>query len=111
VTKLASGGGQAGNSYYSVLGPGTQIKTHTGGFNGRLRCHIGLSVTGDAWIDVAGERREWRVGHSLIFSDALPHHVANNGLADRAVFAFDFWHPDLTPVERAALSLLLTSQR
>jgi hypothetical protein len=109
VTGLAPGGGKAGNSYFSVLGPGTEIKAHTGRFNGRLRCHVGLSVPAGAWIDVAGERREWRVGECLVFSDALTHHVANDGLDARAVFAFDFWHPDVTPVERAALSMLLTS--
>jgi aspartyl/asparaginyl beta-hydroxylase (cupin superfamily) len=109
VTGLAPGGGAAGNSYFSVLGPGTAIRAHTGQFNGRLRCHIGLSVPDGAWMDVAGERREWRVGECLVFSDALPHHVANDGLDARAVFAFDFWHPDVTPVERAALSMLLTS--
>ena len=109
VTGLAPGGGQAGNSYFSVLGPGTEIKAHTGQFNGRLRCHVGLSIPDGAWVEVAGERREWRVGECLVFSDALPHHVVNDGLDARAVFAFDFWHPDVMPAERAALSMLLTS--
>lgn len=109
VTRLAAGGGRAGNSYFSVLGPGTEIRPHTGEFNGRLRCHIGLSVPAGAWIDVGGERRRWQVGECLVFSDALPHHVVNDGLDERAVFAFDFWHPDLTAVERDALSMLLAS--
>lgn len=108
VTGFAPGGGRAGNSYYSVLGPGTEIKAHTGRFNARLRCHVGLRVPEGAWIDVAGERREWRVGECLVFSDALPHHVANGGREARSVFAFDFWHPDVTAVERSALSMLLS---
>jgi aspartate beta-hydroxylase len=108
VTGLAPGGGRAGNSYYSVLGPGTEIKAHTGQFNARLRCHVGLRVPEGAWIDVAGERREWRVGECLVFSDALPHHVANEGREARSVFAIDFWHPDVTAVERSALSMLLS---
>lgn len=111
ATGLAAGGGEAGNSYYSVLGPNTEIIAHTGRFNARLRCHVGLSVPDGAWIDVAGDRRAWRVGECLIFSDALPHHVANDGSLARAVFAFDFWHPDVTPAERAALSMLLNSQQ
>jgi hypothetical protein len=109
VTGLAEGGGQAGNSYFSVLGPGTEIRPHVGQFNGRLRCHVGLDVSPLAWIEVAGDRRRWEVGQCLVFSDALPHHVVNDAPEDRAVFAFDFWHPDVTPVERAALSMLLTS--
>jgi aspartyl/asparaginyl beta-hydroxylase (cupin superfamily) len=108
VTGFAPGGGQAGNSYYSVLGPGTVIKAHTGLFNARLRCHVGLHVPEGAWIEVGGERREWRVGKCLIFSDALPHHVTNAGCEARSVFAFDFWHPDVTAIERSALSMLLS---
>jgi aspartyl/asparaginyl beta-hydroxylase (cupin superfamily) len=109
VTGLAEGGGEAGNSYFSVLGPGTEIKRHVGQFNGRLRCHIGLSVSPKAWIEVDGERRRWGPGECLIFSDALPHHVVNEAPVHRDVFAFDFWHPGVTAVERAALSMLLTS--
>ena len=110
VTSLAEGGGDAGNAYYSVLGPGTEIKAHTGRFNARLRCHVGLSIPDAGWIEVAGERRSWEAGKCLVFSDALPHHVVMDGSEPRSVFAFDFWHPDVTKVERAALSMLLTSK-
>lgn len=104
------GGGSAGNAYFSILDPGTEIVPHIGHFNARLRCHVGLSIPPGAWIEVAGVRREWQAGGCLVFSDALTHHVANDGLEARAVFTFDFWHPGVTLVERAALSMLLQSQ-
>jgi aspartate beta-hydroxylase len=105
---LAPGGGQAGNAYYSLIDPGTRLRRHTGPFNGRLRCHLGLDVPGkDCEIEIAGERQSWRNDECLIFNDLPPHSVVNDSVQRRTVFVIDFWHPELTEDERNALSALL----
>jgi aspartyl/asparaginyl beta-hydroxylase (cupin superfamily) len=108
AAELGPGGGQAGNAYYSVIQPATRLRRHTGPFNGRLRCHLGLDVPGEeCQIEIAGEYRSWRNDECLVFSDLPPHSVANSSLRSRAVYVLDFWHPGLTPDEQNALAGLI----
>jgi aspartyl/asparaginyl beta-hydroxylase (cupin superfamily) len=111
AARLVPGEGEAGNVYYSVIDPGTRIRRHTGVFNGRLRCHLGLDVPeAGCEIEIAGEHRAWANDECLVFSDFPPHSVANDSARTRAVFVVDFWHPELVPDERNALAALLTGR-
>jgi hypothetical protein len=107
AVRLAPGGGQAGNAYYSVIDPGTSIRRHTGPFNGRLRCHLGLDVPDRCHIEIGGEYRTWRNDECLVFSDLPPHSVVNESEKARSVYVLDFWHPELGEDERNALATLL----
>jgi hypothetical protein len=69
----------------------------------RVRCHLGLQVPPDCGIRVAGQDRTWTEGGALLFDDAYRHEVWNEGDATRAILIVDFWNPDLTAAERAAL--------
>ena len=110
VSEFCPGGGRAGNSYYSVIDAGTRLRRHSGPFNARLRCHLGLDVpeTG-CQIEIAGEYRSWHTNECLVFSDFPPHSVINASDRTRAVYVLDFWHPGLTTVEQNVLAALLVS--
>ena len=44
-----------------------------------------------------------------MFDDTIEHEASNPSNELRVVFIFDVWHPDLSPVEREAVSALIGS--
>jgi aspartyl/asparaginyl beta-hydroxylase (cupin superfamily) len=48
---------------------------HTGPSNERIRLHLGLEVSGDCGIRVAGTAQKWKEGELLIFDDSFEHEV------------------------------------
>lgn len=100
------GAAQASLVYLSSVEPRTFIKPHYGPTNCRLRCHIGITIPGDCWISVGGERRSWEHGKCSIFDDSFRHEVWNGSDQRRRVLIVDFWHPDLSTVECLALQVL-----
>lgn len=48
--------------------------------------------------------RTWEEGKALIIDDSFDHEVWHNGSTFRLILIVDFWHPDLTPQQRASLS-------
>jgi aspartyl/asparaginyl beta-hydroxylase (cupin superfamily) len=93
--------------YMSSLAPKTIIKPHYGPMNLRLRCHYGLSVPENCTITVGGETQNWQEGKCIIFDDSFIHEVRNGSDCYRDVLIIDFWHPDLTVVEKQAAEALL----
>ncbi|HYF20632.1 MAG TPA: aspartyl/asparaginyl beta-hydroxylase domain-containing protein [Ramlibacter sp.] len=69
----------------------------------RVRCHLGLQVPPDCGMRVGGQEAGWTEGGALLFDDSYLHEVWNDGDRTRAIFIVDFWNPDLTEAERAAL--------
>lgn len=100
----------AGLIYLSRLAPGTEIETHTGLTNLRLRCHLGIQIPkdGDCGLEVAGETQRWTEGKCLIFDDYLPHRAWNWSGQDRIVLIIDLWHPELSPEEQKLIRGLHT---
>jgi beta-hydroxylase len=100
------------NAMFSILAPGKAIPEHRGIYAGLLRYHLALKVPTDGQecsITVAGERRTWREGVSLIFDDSFPHSVRNDTAEERVVLFADFERPLPWPVSwvnRAVLALL-----
>lgn len=88
--------------------PGSGIALHTDDCNFILTMHCAISAPeGQSWIEVAGERRYWQNGKSLVFDTSYFHQTMNESAEeDRIVLLIRFWHPQLTPVEREALSFL-----
>ena len=94
--------------YLSSLAPHTKIRPHCGPTNVHLRCHFGLSVPEKCWIKVGEESRAWQEGNCLVFDDSFLHEVENGSESIRDILILDFWHPDITPAERAGLRFILS---
>lgn len=57
----------------------------------------------------------WTPGKCLLFDDSYQHEVwhkksEDQNLAPRIVLLFDFWHPDLSEIEKKALFYCLPDQ-
>lgn len=91
---------------FAKQAPGSGVKPHSDGRNFILTCHLGLKVPDRCWIAVGGERREWEAGKSMVFDTSFTHETFNGSEDDRYVLIIDFWHPELTADERAALEFV-----
>ena len=89
---------------FSILGPGGRIGQHRDPGNSFLTCHLGLVVPDGGALRVGGFARPWRAGECLVFDTSYEHEASNPSPEPRIVLLFDFWHPDLTDVERALLT-------
>lgn len=90
----------SGLIYLSRLGPGTQVASHRGPTNIRLRLHMPFQVpAGDCAMRVGGEARGWHEGKAVVFDDLYEHEVWNNTTEDRLVLVADLWHSDLDDAE------------
>ena len=102
-----------GYQFFSVLSAGSVIEKHKGPTNVRLRCHISIQIpdldvsNSSCYMEVDGTVLEWKRDQSIIFDDSLLHKVVykTNTLnaLDRVVLLVDFWHPDLTTIEKDCL--------
>jgi aspartate beta-hydroxylase len=107
ILRSIPGVGSAGHAYFSVLMPGSFIRPHCGPTNTRLRCHLGLITSNKCRLRVGSETREWKEGKCLVFDDSFEHEVWNDSNEERVVLIFDFWHPELTGVERMGIQQLI----
>lgn len=102
-------------AFFSVLEPGKRLPAHRGPYKGVLRYHLGIVIPEDAescGIEVAGERRHWREGQSLIFDDTFVHSAWNDSAERRIVLFVDFARPLFFPanlINRAILKLIARS--
>ncbi|RJF93356.1 aspartyl/asparaginyl beta-hydroxylase domain-containing protein [Sphingomonas cavernae] len=101
--------GASPNAMFSLLAPGTAIPPHVGVSNARLICHLPLVVPEGCWFRVGAETRHWRRGEAFVFDDTIEHEAMNPSDQLRVVFIFDLWHPDLSEVEREAVTALITA--
>ena len=99
--------GASPNAMFSLLAPQTRIPSHTGVNNTRLVCHLPLVVPEGCWFRVGAETRFWKRGEAFVFDDTIEHEAMNPTEELRVVFIFDVWHPDLSHVEREAVSALI----
>lgn len=96
-------------AFFARQPPKTGIHLHTDDCNFILTMHLGLQVPTPpaSWIEVAGERRAWEQGKSLVFDTSFYHQTMNEDAdIDRIVLLIRFWHPQLSLVEREAISYL-----
>jgi len=97
----------APEALFSVLSPGTHILPHTGVTNTRLVTHLPLIVPPDCAIRVGGQEHAWQEGRCVTFDDTWEHEAWNRSGQRRVVLIVDSWHPDLSEVERAAVTDLV----
>ncbi|HSQ99822.1 MAG TPA: aspartyl/asparaginyl beta-hydroxylase domain-containing protein [Sphingomicrobium sp.] len=99
--------GASPNAMFSLLAPNTAIPAHVGVNNTRLVCHLPLVIPEGCWFRVGAERRFWKRGEAFVFDDTIEHEALNPTDQLRVVFIFDVWQPDLSPVERQAITALI----
>lgn len=92
-----------GDALFSVHAAGAHLAGHCSIDNFRVRAHLGIDVPPGCTIRVGTEQRAWADGRVLLFEDSFEHEVWNRSAAPRALLIVDFWHPDLTSIEIAAL--------
>jgi aspartate beta-hydroxylase len=97
----------APETLYSVLRPGTHILPHRGVTNTRLVTHLPLIVPTDCALRVGGETHVWQEGRCVTFDDTFEHEAWNHSGQTRVVLILDSWNPDLTDVERLAVTDLV----
>lgn len=93
-----------GDALVSAQRPRSKLPPHCSVDNVRIRCHLGLSIPSGAGIRVGGETRTWEPGECLVFEDSFEHEVWNDSDERRVVLIVDLWHPDLSLLEREALT-------
>jgi len=103
--------GASPNAMFSLLAPNTAIPPHVGVSNTRLVCHLPLIIPEGCWFRVGAETRHWRRAEAFVFDDTIEHEALNPSDQLRVVFIFDLWAPDLTPVERDAVTALMASNQ
>jgi aspartate beta-hydroxylase len=97
----------APETLFSVLSPGAHILPHRGVTNTRLVTHLPLIVPPECAINVGGELHEWKEGRCVSFDDTFEHEAWNRSDRTRVVVILDSWNPDLTEVERLAVTDLV----
>jgi aspartate beta-hydroxylase len=97
----------APESLFSVLTPGTHILPHSGVTNTRLVTHLPLLVPPDCALRVGGVDHQWQEGECITFDDTFVHEAWNRSERTRVVLILDSWNPDLTEVERLAVTDLV----
>jgi aspartate beta-hydroxylase len=96
--------GMRGGVYFSIIYPGTHVRSHCGPSNLKRRYHLTIEDADGARIRSGKEWRTWRRGECLILDDSFEHEVWHTGKKRRVVLIVDCWHPDLTDKDRAFLS-------
>lgn len=92
-----------GDCLFSRQAGGSHLIAHCSIDAFRLRAHLGLDVPEGCTMRVKNELLHWRNGEVFIFEDSFEHEVWNRSDKPRTVLIIDFWHPDLTEVEKQAL--------
>jgi len=80
---------------FTELPPGSRLVRHRDPYAGSLRYHLGLATPNDerCFIDVDGERRAWRDGHSVMFDETFIHFAENGTQQDRLILFCDIERP------------------
>jgi aspartate beta-hydroxylase len=93
-----------GDVLFSAMNADTHLRAHCSIENVRVRIHLGIVIPEGCSMRVRTETRSWAEGKCLVFEDAFEHEVWNRASTRRIVFIADLWHPDLTDIERRALT-------
>ncbi|CAB9512285.1 Aspartate beta-hydroxylase domain-containing protein 2 [Seminavis robusta] len=86
--------------------PGSGVQPHSDGRNFILTSHLGLKIPEACWIEVGTERRGWEEGKLTTLDTSFTHSTGNPSSEDRHVLIIDYWHPELSEAERAALEFV-----
>ena len=84
--------------------PGSGVFPHSDGRNFILTSHLGIKIPeAGCSMKVGTEIREWTEGKVVTLDTSFVHSTKNDSDEDRYVLIIDFWHPELTDIERKSL--------
>ena len=80
--------------------------------------HLGVLVPedsdgnqGQCGMQVLGHEHVWRQDEVVVLQNCFPHHTWNETPHDRVLLYFDFWHPDLSLIERKGIATFERTRR
>lgn len=101
------------NAFFSILDPHIDIPPHIGYYKGYLRYHLGVIIPEEngkrPYINVGGQKYEWREGEGVLFDDMFYHFVENPTNKVRVVLYIDIIRPlsePLNTINRAIIRLI-----
>lgn len=95
------GKGLGGSDASTTVVASTVSESLEGG--NRARVENGGGAGERAWIEVAGEKRNWETGGAFVFDPSFLHRTHNPTLGERVILNVDIWHPGLEDVEKTAI--------
>jgi aspartyl/asparaginyl beta-hydroxylase (cupin superfamily) len=98
-------------SHFSTLLPSATIPPHSDLWNFSINLHFAIDIPPNCSIRVAGEERTWQEGKCMLFDYSFVHEAYNRSDRPRTCLLLDLWHPEVTPPERKALTILITEIR
>lgn len=93
--------------HFSILQPGARIPLHCDLWNFSICLHLAVDIPPDCHLRVAGIEHKWTEGKCILFDYSYYHEAWNDSDRPRICLLMDLWHPNLTPVERTALTTLV----
>lgn len=105
----------------STLKGGTNLRSHCGPTNHKIRFHLGIQIPDPdhsaesdtnrsniasnaldmrSTLEVAGRKLAWQQGRALAFDDSFEHAVRSPSAQDRIVLIVDVWHPMITAQQK-----------
>ncbi|MEW5302288.1 MAG: hypothetical protein WDW36_005089 [Sanguina aurantia] len=92
-----------------VLAAGRQLVTPCGRSN--ARCWVLLALPGSASVEIriGGQSHSLGEGGALVVDSSFGMATVNRVNREARILAFEIWHPELSPIERDALTALTTA--
>jgi beta-hydroxylase len=83
------------SAFFSILMPGSHIRSHRGPTKALVTCHLGLMVPeeGGCRMTLAGGEIGWQEGEWLIFDDTYRHEVRNDTASPRIILLIQVRRP------------------
>lgn len=100
-----------GEVFFSALLPGAHISRHCDITNFFICLHFGVVVPAHCGLRVAGETRIFGENEVYLFDHSYEHDAWNRSDSVRINLLFDVWHPDISLVEREALTFCFQKLR
>lgn len=100
------------NVGFNLLEPHSKIKEHQGDTNAIIRCHLPLEVPQEnekCFLVVKNEKKHWKKGEVLAFTDAYTHYAENSTNERRIILLFDILRPEFAHQKYAISATVLTS--
>jgi aspartate beta-hydroxylase len=88
---------------FSRFEPGHRLPWHSDGYSFVLSFHMGLVVPPACGLVVGGVPKQLTPGQVEVMASSFFHTAWNFSDQPRIHLIIDFWHPELTAIERAAL--------
>lgn len=100
------------NVGFNLLEPFSKIKEHQGDTNAIIRCHLALEVPEEkdkCFLVVNQEKKYWKKGEIIAFTDAFIHHAENQSPQRRIILLFDILKSEYSSQKNLICATILAS--